>query len=311
MNAGMFLIALAMVSMGTSDVTPSQSKTGEIVPTKGFIVLTRAAWGCLRGQDIAEDVSERITREDGESATIYEIKNPEDVSDRYELYLLFAAKPVNGLPGDLVVKLRSDSDKPQVKASLSLNQARLYSKKDQWFLSLKLKGNGLVHSRVLYSRQAEIRQAWFSCPEAGDLQPHKLSFFSAYTLDGLLGGMVSGKLNGKWQALDLQLPQFALDKAIKVDRCQELLGILEKQFGKPSRPLVWQRQKIDAGSIHTVAEQLAESDDGEPFQILLRLDDRTSIHVGSDNFVPHLRQKLAVENPDGKLVGAELLLSAD
>jgi hypothetical protein len=72
--------------------------------------------------------------------------------------------------------------------------------------------------------------------------------------------------------------------------------------------MVWEREKIKVDTIKTLVEQARTFTKEKTFQVLLKIDDGSTIYVGSDNFVPHLRQKLSIKNLDGKLMGAELWL---
>jgi len=310
MNLPYFVIACVVLAIGACHVTTARHASGEIQPHKSVVILSRAAWGCLRGQEITEDVSDKIAADKSASATIYEIKNPEDVANRYELSLLFAGSEFNGLPGYFIFQFWCDSDRPEVKAYFSLKQAWLDRKDDQYRLSLNLKGNGFIYSRILYSRRPEIRPAWFSCIEAGDPQPHELKFFSAYPLEGQLQGMPHAKLKENWQILQLGIETAALDEAVNIDRCQAFLDLLDNRFAASGRHLVWKRENILPESIRALFKQFRTGDQAEPFQVLLKADDRTKIQVGADNFLPHLRQKLALENADGELLGAELFIVA-
>jgi hypothetical protein len=115
-------------------------------------------------------------------------------------------------------------------------------------------------------------------------------------------------LNEDWQILELQIEKFTLDEAVNIDRCQAFLDLMDKHFAVSGRPLVWKRENIKPGTIQELFKQFEARGQGDPFQVRLKFDDRTQIQVGADNFLPHLRQKLAVENATGELVGAELLI---
>jgi hypothetical protein len=109
--------------------------------------------------------------------------------------------------------------------------------------------------------------------------------------------------------LDLILNPIFLEEALSVDKCQVFLDALDKEFAVSGSPLVWERNKIQVETIRTIANQVIKGGENI-FQLLLKADDGTMTQVGSDNFVPHLRQRLALKRLDGKLVGAELWLRA-
>jgi len=285
------------------------SAINDSTPATALVILNRESSGCPNGQIVKEDVTIEISKEDNRSATIYEIKNPEDIFDRNELYLLFPAMPVNGLTGDFVVKLWCNSERPEIKAYISLDYAKLHRDPDEnWVVSAKVKGNGLIHAKLLYSREAEVRNAWVSCPDAEIYEPYALTFFNVYPLTGHLT-IQQEKLSDRWQTLVLQFNSMLSKSAVDIDRCQTLLAALDKQFSN-DRPLLWDRKKVQAGILPMVASKANVFTEKVAFQILLKADDGITIRSDSNNFVPHLRQKLALKNPDGNLVGAELWLKA-
>lgn len=236
MNIFVFLKVMVGALIIGIGVTQIGCATNDVRPSKALIILTRASWGCLNEQDVKEDVSSRIAEDDGNYATIEEIKNPEDVFSRQELHLIFSATSVNELAGSFVVKFWCDNDKPETKASFSMEWASLRQRGKEWVLSTKVKASGFIHVQMLYSRAPEIRQAWFSCPAAGVLEPYQLTFFSAYPLEGEFGGVPQQKLSGQWQTLDLTVNPLFLEEAVSVDKCQMFLDLLDKEFAVSGSP---------------------------------------------------------------------------
>ena len=288
------------------------SVTKGVLPSKALIINTSESWGCLNEQVLKEDVTDGIAKDDCHYATIYEIKNPEDIVNRNELYLTFSANPINGLAGYFVVKFWCDNDKPDIRAYFSMDHARVFKNKNgDWTLLTKAKGNGFVHVKMLYSRTPDLLDVWYSCPQVGEDQPKKTTLFNAYPLEGKFDGVPAKKLGDEWLTLELVLNPIFLGQASSVDKCQEFLEILDKHFSSADRPMVWDRSKIRRETIQSLALKAGADNDEKMFQVLFKANDGTTINVGSDNFLPHFRQKLALENPDGTLIGAELWLRAD
>ena len=308
-NAKYLFIPPTIITVILAILIPMNSANHNSTPPKGLIIYTAESWGCLEGQEIREDVSTLIANEDNNSATIQEIKNPEDVFNRNELYLIFPAKPVNELDGNFVVKFWCDFDQPQKKAYLSMDYAKIYKEDSgKWILLVKIRGNGFVHVQMLYSRLPVIRQAWFSCPQAGVYQPSRRTFFSVYPLEGRFDGIPQQILSDEWKTLKLTFNPIFLEGAVLVDNCQAFFAMLDEEFAIAGQTMIWEREKIQVDTIKTLIDQACTLTKEKTFQVLLKLDDGSTIYVDSDNFVPHLRQKLAIKNPDGKLIGAELWL---
>ncbi len=309
MSISVFLKVFAGILLVGAGIAQIGCATNDIAPSKALIIFTRASWGCLNGQELKEDVSSNITKDDGNYATVEEIKNPEDVFNRNELYLIFPAAPLNQMAGNFVAEFWCDSDQPETDASFSVEWASLRQKGNEWVLSTKIKGTGFIHVQMLYSRAPEMRQAWFSCPAAGVREPNQLTFFNAYPLDGEFGGVPQQKLSGQWQTLDLTVNPLFLEEAVSVDKCQMFLDSLDKEFAVSGGPLVWDGNRIQVETVRAIANHAAPGGENI-FQLLLRADDGTTTQLGADDFVPQVRQKVALKSSDGKLVGAELWLRA-
>jgi hypothetical protein len=309
MKSSGFLLTFMITIGGILCIAQINSTIDNIIPSKAFIIFTQESWGCLIGQEVKEDVSAKIAKDDYIYANIQEIKNPEDVSNRNELYLIFPAKPVNKLDGNFVVKFWCDFDQAQKKAYLSMDYAKIYKKDSgKWILLVKIRGNGFVHVQMLYSRLPVIRQVWFSCPQAGVYQPSRRTFFSVYPLEGRFDGIPQQILSDEWKTLDLTFNPIFLEGAVLVDNCQAFFAMLDEEFAIANQTMVWEQEKIQVDTIKTLIDQACKLTKEKTFQVLLKVDNGSTIYVGSDNFVPHLRQKLAIKNPDGKLIGAELWL---
>jgi hypothetical protein len=206
-----------------------------------------------------------------------------------------------------VLKFWCIGDQPMKKASFSMDIAALRRAEKSWLFSSKVKGDGFVRAQMLYSRRAEIRQGWFSCREAGGQPPHQVSFFNAYPLEGELAGLPKQKMTGKWQTLELAIDPLFLEGALTVGKCQLFLELMDRDFAVKEDSLIWEYEKVRTEAIRKLIAKSGEED----FHVLIRADDRTKVLVGADNFVPHMRQKLALRKRDGTLVGAELWLRAN
>lgn len=309
-NAKYLFIPPTIIIVILAILIPMNSANHNSIPIKGLVIYTAESWGCLEGQKVRKDVSNMIANADNISATIQEIRNPEDVFNRNELYLIFPAKPVNKLEGNFVVKFWCDFGQAQKKAYLSMDYAEIYKNDSgKWVLLVKIRGNGFVHVQMLYSRLPEIRQAWFSCPQADVYQPSRHTFFNVYPLEGRFDGVPLQILSDEWKTSKLTFNPIFLEGAVYVDNCQAFFDMLDNEFAIADQSMVWERKKIQVDTIKTLIDQACTFTKDKTFQVLLKVDDGSTIYIDSDNFVPHLRQKLAIKNPDGKLIGAELWLS--
>ncbi len=280
--------------------------------SKALIISHSESWGCLNAQQLLEDITAAVAAEDDRFAMIQEIKNREDIVRHNEMYLVFPANQICGLNGYLVLKLGCSSDGPHEQAYFQLEFAKLYQNTDRiWNFSLRGRGNGSLHARLLYSQTPEIRKAMWSCREAGESELAPVTFFNAYPVNGRFDEIPLQLLNDKWQMLELKLHPYFLEGSAHIDRCQGLLYILDGHFAVEGDFLIWKRARISSESLRKIALSAGKSGGKNEYQIMLKIDDRTQINTASYNFSPHIRQKLALRNDDGSLTGAELWLRVD
>jgi len=304
-----FFIPVAVLMAILTNLNPMTSKNQDSISLKGLIIYTAESWGCLGRQEIREDVSTLIAKADNKKATIQEIKNPEDVFNRYELYIIFPAGHINGLSGSFVARFRCESSRPDVKAFLSVDEAKVFQKEGQtWKMALKVKGNDLFTAQMFYSRKPEMMQGWLSCSKARDRPPAQIQFYNVIPLEGAFGGMPQEKLTREWQNLELDFNPLYLVQSVAVDKCQALFDMLAAEFSVDGDPMLWKMEKITPEILRDFSQRAASSLGEKIFQILLKLQDGRKIYSSLDNFVPHLRQPLGVRLSDGRLLGAEVLL---
>ncbi len=307
MNASRYSRAGLIALMSLAGITCIPGAGADIAPTKALVVQTRENMGCLTKQSLKQDASRLVARSDGKAVMLSEIKNSEDVARRQELYLVFPAKAIKRLPGYLILRLSCASDRSQ-PASLALDSAVLRRKGKTWIAILKVKSNGSLHAQMLYSRRPEFVTARFSCPEADVNEPVPVTFYRAYPLEGDVGGVPSQPAD-QWRALELTINPVALQDAPLVDICQQLLQAMEKKFASAGAPLIWPRSRVTEKALRDLTRQVARGK--IKIQVALKSDDGNVIKTGRDDFVAHLRQRLALRQPDGKLVGAQLWLWAE
>ena len=292
---------------GHEDQTKNQ-----VALSQALIISHSESWGCLNAQQLLEDITAAVAAEDDRFATIREIKNREDIVRRNELYLVFPANQISGLNGYFVLKLGCSSDGPHEQAYFQLEFTKLYQNTDGvWSFSLRARGNGSLHARLLYSQTPEIRKAMWSCREAGDLEPAPVTFFNAYPVEGRFEETPLQIHNDTWQILELKLHPYFLEGSANIDRCQGLLHILDGHFAVEGDFLIWKRARISSESLRKTALSVYKSGGKNEYQIMLKIDDRTKINTADYNFSPHIRQKMALRNADGSFTGAELWLRVD
>lgn len=280
----------------------------QIAPSDAFVALLTEAWGCLQGQEKQAEVKEAVSSMSGGTVTLRSFPPSEDVIRQQELLLLFPAEGVN-LEGFLVLKIWLSSDDPGREGLLTIDEAGMYPPtKGQTGFSCRVRGSGMANAALYYTRAPRFRQAWFSCPEAGQFELYPVSFFCMYPEHGFISGTSAFELSPAWQSWEMSFGAAVIEGIKNTDDCQRLLMEMEKAFGSPEEPLMWEVSGISSERMAQLAEKVYPSTEGQPFQILLTGDSGTRIALGDDRFVPHLQQKLALVR-EGRKEGGELWLA--
>lgn len=305
-----FLMGLMVVGAGNF----SEIKKAGIPPEKAFILFTEESWGCISNQQVKEDVTELVASEDEKFARVDEIKNPEDVANRDELYLCFRAKEVGGLPGYCILRLGVSHEDPLVKGHLLVDQARLISGDNGYSVELKAKADGLFKADILYGKQPQLKVGFFSCPEAGLFEPQKVSFLKAYEIRGDLGiGIDSEVIDERWNNLNVTIDLLCLEEARFVDACEGLLDALDKEFSS-FKDLIffWDKSRVTTKSIEDIASQM-EQESGLKYNVSIIIRYKEGIEEINRNgmFTPRLRQKISVKESNGHLNGGEIWIDAE
>ena len=308
-NLKYLFISSIILTVILAILIPMSSANQNPILLKGFIIYTAESWGCLEGQEIREDVSTLISSADNNSATIQEIRNPEDVFNRYELYIIFPAERINGLNGSFAAMFRCESSGPDFNALLSVDEARVFQKEDQtWAIALKVKGNGFFTARMFYSQKPEMMRGWYSGLGARNQPPVQIQFYNVFPLEGDFGRMPPENLSGEWQNLELHFNPFFLEQSVAVDKCQALFEMLVAEFSVDGDSMLWKLEEITPETLQSLSQRAVASLGEQTFQVLLKLQDRRTLYSNLDNFVPHFRQPLAVRLSNGRLLGAEVWL---
>jgi len=76
MNDYSFLLIPVFIIIGSLGCTQIDGANNDITASRAFVILTSESWGCLNGQEIKQDVTDLLKRDDDKFAKIPEIKNP-------------------------------------------------------------------------------------------------------------------------------------------------------------------------------------------------------------------------------------------
>lgn len=301
MKTHLFLLVIAsfITLFGVSRTIEKET----IEPTQAMTIFTAEKWGCINDMELMENVTDKIIKCDQIFTTVKEIKNPEDVNDRNELYIFFPLEEINKLEGLLVVLLGCLPNPAKEKAFLSVDAVKL-SKADSgtWELILNISGQGHFYIKSLYARKPSFMKGWSICNEGEE--PFERNFFEAHFLEGEWKGMENVTLKSSWQKLRLEINPFSLEIAKSVDLCEKVFEQFDKLFTVNGQHLFWDFEKLDHEVFLDIIQSVKENYKNN-FNVLLRTDNKVIEWYGSDDFIPQFRQKIVLKNYLNKTTNAE------
>jgi hypothetical protein len=223
------------------------------------------------------------------------------------LYLAFPAGPW-GAEGFLVARVSVESPDGR-PPRLALTQARLAEREGNPFLDIEGSGAGTLRVTYLYSRAPRLAKAWFTCPEAGDLEPYELTFLPAYEFGGLDASTGRMPIAAAARAHSFPIPPEVTKGIPRLDRAIRVQEALSKGLATEDGPYTFDRQKLTVQALRELASAAAGAN--ATVHVAVKPDRGDEILAGEAHFDPTLRQKIALRDPDGGLTGAELWIAMD
>ena len=308
--AGLCVILYCLIGLVLGGCSTSESKGMDIYPEKALIIFTQENWGCLVGQKLKEDVTALVTEDDGQFARLDEIKNPEDVDNRYELYLSFPAKEIDGLPGYYVLKLYIEQEEPMEDGHLLIDQAKIVDSENGYSFRLKAKTKGMfLWADLLYGKHSELKEGFFSCPDADLYEPQEMSFFSAYEVYSDLD-IHFRELPGGWSEVDIPIDSFFLEEGRLVDQCEELLDVLDEELSAfKGLAFLWADTSVTIENIERIVSQMEH---GKTFRYsvsteIIEEDSSEELNISGEESIPVLRQRITViKKSNGQPTGGQV-----
>jgi hypothetical protein len=301
-----FLVGCADDTQGPQRVR-AEGKPDGVAPSHAFLVHTKEASGCLVNQTlVSEIVFEGEARVDIGRARDKNKPVTEDLIETSEAWLAFPATHVGASAGYLVARVRVEPLEPMGMSSFALQDARLQV--EQRAIVLEGTGRGKLHVKLFYSRSPKLERAWFSCAEAGIFEVSELTYMPAHPFEGLEAAEMEQELTeGNRYQFDISQDVATLISALEAS-VAALDGVLAKLGTSDSR-FVFESTDLHAEALREAAQSGAGA--GKTVQVAVRPDRGPEILAGEANFDPRVRQKVAIRQQDGSLIGAILLVAAD
>jgi hypothetical protein len=286
---------------------------GEIMPQKAYLVFTKESWGCLEGQAIVADVTQDLTATEGKPVLLTEVKNPEDVDNRLELYLYYPAQEISRLPGYYVLRLGVTGPEAQIPGTLRLAKAALVHSGQGVSFLLKAKTTGHLKSDLLYAGDTRLVSGLFTCAEADLFEAHPARFLGVYPVHTEIASTVT-KIDPQWDRVAIQLEEFRLKEGEAIATCYGLLTAMEKKFSASNEHLfLWDQSQLTPQGLNLLASSLEQ---GRNYRFHVNIELRapqgnTEIQRDSIPLVPQLRQMIAARNAQGKITGGSVMIAVE
>ena len=286
---------------------------GEIMPAKAYLVFTKESWGCLGGQEIVADVTEDLNASGEKPVLVTEVKNPEDVDNRMELYLYYPAREISGLAGYYVLRLGVQGSEAQLPETLWLAKAALVHEGQDLSFRLKAKTTGQLQSDLLYAGDTRLVSGFFTCAAAGLFEANSMKFLQSYPVHTQIAFTVM-KIDSKWDKVTIPLEDFQLKEAEAIATCYGLLNGMEKEFSVSKEHLfLWDQSKLTPDGLGGIASSL-EKGQKYGFNVNIELEGplgTREIQRDPTPFIPQLRQMIAARNARGKITGGSVMIAVE
>jgi hypothetical protein len=286
---------------------------GEVLPAKAYVVFTKESWGCLEGQEIKADLAQPLTTAPGEPVLLREVKNPEDVDNRFELYVYFPASGIRGLPGYYVLRLGVVGRQPQAAGTLCLARAVLDRGDQGLIFTLQAQIEGALKADLLYAGSMRLESGLFTCPAADLFEPQPVRFLPVYPVHPEMASTAM-ESTPPWVKIVIPLEDYWLQEGDEVAACLVLLSALDHDFSfSKDHSFLWDRARVTSENLHRIAASL-EKERGLKFYVKIELRDQggtTEIIREPAPFLPRLSQMIAITDTGGKMIGGNVMIGIE
>ena len=307
------LLAAKFDRKAIADDGPIFISQEKIPPEKAYLVFTKESWGCLLGQEIVADVTDDLNVAEENPVFLEEVKNPEDINNRLELYLYFPAQKISGFPGYYVLKLGVQGGESQVPESMYLVKAYLLNQGQDLSFSLKAANAGRLKTDLLFAGDTQLVSGLFTCASAGLFEANSTQYFPSYPIKTETEFTVM-KVDSQWYKVTIPIEDFYLEEAEALSTCYGLLTKMEKKFSISNEHLfLWDRSRLTSNELDLIVSSL-EKEQNLRFYVNIELEAPsgiTQIQRDPEPFLPQMRQVIAAKNAKGKVTGGSVTIAVE
>ncbi len=298
------ILAIVLLAVGCSQQPPGgetpQSGSPSHAPSHAYLIMTKEASGCLVSQTLLSDLTKKLSANEAAGAVIQPNTAAEDVSEVQEAYLAFPANKMGRLSGYLVFRVSASTDDPETPAKFVLDGARLVESDKKWSLVIEGSGSGNLDVSMMYSVSPVLASGWFSCPDAGIRETHELTFFPAYPIEGVNEAVVQ-KSTEETNRFSFEITPEVLAATERVDAAATVFLAMADGMKAEESPYVFDGSKLTIEAVRAAATATAGPQ--RTAQVLIKPDSGQEVLVGEPLFEATIRQKIAIRNADGSMVG--------
>lgn len=162
-----FLVSINPFYQSLSKVVSPIQGAKKIEPIKAWVVYTECGEGSVKQQSVISNETEIVLKNDRRYVRIEEIRNPTNVFNRTELYVVFSAQEIDDLPGYYIIIF---TPKPRLKGEIAyfeLDRVQLH-KDERIQLLISIKTNSIVKTWFYYSQNPRLERFWGISAVDGD-----------------------------------------------------------------------------------------------------------------------------------------------
>jgi hypothetical protein len=291
------------------DRTPAAAGA-EIVLVKAYLVFTKESWGCLGGQTVVAEVTDHLAGTERQAVSLTEVKNPEDVNNRLELFLYFSAIDIGGVPGYFILRLGVEGSKATIPGVLQIADAVVVqSEEKNWSFLLKCETKGHLKSDLIYAGDLQLHSGIFTCAPGRKARP--VDFLQVYPIRSGLSSKAT-EIGAQWSRVTIPLDDFCLEDAKEVAACYSLLTEMEKRLSiSTEQRFLWDQSRLNSQMLNRLSS-FFDQDRNIRFHVNVELrTPQGTLEIESDStpFLPQLRQMISARSDDGTIIGGSVQIA--
>jgi len=291
-----------------SEITSLNTNVEYILPVKAWIIYSESAEGSVTKQSIISNVTNKIIENDTFSVRIEEMRNPLNVFNQNELYVVFPSKIIDGLSGFYLIEF---TPKPHLKGEISyfeLDYVHILKEK-QIKLQMNVRTNTQLNPWFYYSQDPKIADFWGISEENEDkLQKTKLINAIRFA-NKFIDDIPKEYIDNEWhEEIVITIDPLFSKQGRTLYLGLNLLKSLDSAFSERGEFLNWSKKGISQNKVEEVVAKFSEINKiySAKYYINIEFNER-SIKVGTP-MVACIEKTIALETDDSDFISGNITI---